>query len=87
MTNVVIVADIRLYREGLAQTLGCEEELRVTGAAPDLETALTCVRDLRPDVVLIDQAMAESLAAVRAIRLLKPDVKVVALGGRSRSGK
>ena|SRR2546426_1803180 len=79
MIRLLIVADIRLYREGLAQILGREERLSVAGTAADVDGALTSVRDLRPDVVLIDQAMPESLAAVRAICVLAPDIKVVAL--------
>jgi len=78
-TRVLVVADIRLYREGLAQILGREEELKVVGTAAGLEEAVTAVPDLRPEVVLIDQAMPESLAAVRAIRVLAPGVRVVAL--------
>src|SRR2546428_2912810 len=79
MIRLLLVADIRLYREGLAQILGREERLSVAGTAADVDGALTSVRDLRPDVVLIDQAMPESLAAVRAICVLAPDIKVVAL--------
>jgi len=59
--------------------LGREEELSIVGAAADLEEALTCVRDLRPDLALIDLAMPESLAAVRAIRVLSTEARVVAL--------
>src|SRR5438034_1377366 len=71
--------DIRLYREGLAQLLGREEELSIAGAAANLEDALIAVRDLRPEVVLIDLTMPDSLAAVRAMRVIDPDLKVVAL--------
>ncbi len=78
-TRVLVVADIRLYREGLAQILGREAELSVVGSAAGLEDAVRGVRDLRPEVVLIDQAMPESLAAIRAIRVLAPNVRVVAL--------
>ena len=82
MIRILVVADIRLYREGLAQTLGREEGLTIAGAAADLEDALKCVRAQRPDVVLIDQAMPDSLAAVRAIGVVAPKVKVVALAVR-----
>src|SRR6266853_1916177 len=79
MIRVLIAADIRLYREGLAQALSREGELTVVGTAENREATLLFVGELRPDVLLIDQAMPESLAAVRAIRVLAPDVKVVAL--------
>jgi len=82
MIRILIVADIRLYREGLTQALGREERLTIAGAAADLESALKCVRAHRPDIVLIDQAMPDSLAAVRAIGVIAPKVKVVALAVR-----
>ncbi len=81
--RVLIVTDIRLYREGLEQILRREQELSMVGTAADLEDALTSVRELRPDVVLIDQAMPQNLAVVRAIRVLAPEVKVVALAVRA----
>ena len=79
MIRVLIVTDIRLYRDGLAQMLGREQQLSIACAAGDLEGAIASVRDLRPDIVLIDLAMAESLAVVRAIGVIEPNVKVVAL--------
>jgi two-component system nitrate/nitrite response regulator NarL len=79
MIRVLIVADIRFYREGLAGALASRDDLDVVGVADDLEMMRPRIVDLRPDVVLIDQAMPESLAAVRAIHALVPDVKVVAL--------
>ena len=51
----------------------------MVGAVADLHAATANVRTLRPDVVLIDQAMSESLAVIRAIRLISPDTKIVAL--------
>lgn len=80
MIQILILTDIRLYREGLAQVLTRDQRVGVCGAACDLQTALTTIEDERPDVVLIDLAMSDSLAAVRAIRLLHGGAKVVALG-------
>jgi DNA-binding NarL/FixJ family response regulator len=78
--RLIIVTDIRLYREGLAQVLGRDDHVSVCAAVGDLEDALTSIPDLRPEIVLFDLAMRDSLAAVRAIRMLHPDGKVVALG-------
>jgi len=77
--RILIAADIRLYREGLMLALGGEGPLNVVGGAADKEDALALVRDVRPDVVLIDQAMPESLETVRAIGALAPEVRIVAL--------
>jgi DNA-binding NarL/FixJ family response regulator len=77
--RLVIATDIRLYREGLTQLLGRVAGLSIVGMASDLEDTLKSVRDLRPDVVLIDLATPESHTTVRAVRVIQPDLKIVAL--------
>ena len=79
MIRVVIAADIRLYREGLSEILGREKGIKVVGTAADWPQSLARVRDLMPDVVLVDMAMPESVLAVRSLAAAAPDVKVVAL--------
>jgi two-component system, NarL family, nitrate/nitrite response regulator NarL len=76
-TRIFIVADIRLYREGLARCLG--ENYDVVGAASDGRDAVQGVSELRPELVLLDMAMLESAGTVRAIGELAPEVRVVAL--------
>ena len=44
------------------------------------DTTVAHVMDLRPDVVLLDSALPNSLESVRAIRRQAGEVKVVALG-------
>jgi two-component system nitrate/nitrite response regulator NarL len=78
--RVVIITDIRLYREGLADVLGRYPEIDVVGTAADGEVALDCVGRLRPDVALLDMAMLGSTATMRALAATAPEVKVVALG-------
>ena len=77
--KLLIVADIRLYREGLAGVLDRQDQFRVAGTAADAEGALTELRGSQPDVVLVDMAMPDGLETARAIIDLAPAVKVVAL--------
>jgi len=77
--RILLVADIRLYREGLAQILGRERSLSVVGAVADFDSALAAARALQPDVVLIDEATPDSCRMIRAIRTQTPELKVVAL--------
>jgi len=79
MIHVVIASDIRLYREGLALHFGRSEGFRVVSVVDDRAAAVRSTRDLAPDVLLVDMAMAESLATIRDIREQAPDVRVVAL--------
>ncbi|WP_026139522.1 response regulator [Leucobacter salsicius] len=50
--RVVIVDDHQIFRTGLKTSLG--GELDVVGEAATVDEAIACVRDARPDVVLLD---------------------------------
>ena len=77
--QVFIVADTRLYREGLAHALARYEDVLVAGSAGEGESALAGISALRPEIVLLDMAMLESAATVRAIRAAGSQTRVVAL--------
>lgn len=76
--RVHILAELRLFREGLEQVLGAEG-LDVTGAAAADEHCLDQIAELAPEVVLLDMETPGSLGLVRRIRLSIPGVWVVAL--------
>jgi len=76
--RVAIVADVRLYREGLAQVLAREPGLRVVGNGSWREL-LAVLPDVRPEVVLVDMASQESLDGVEAIVAAAVEVKVITL--------
>src|SRR6266487_1388372 len=82
MIRLLIVADIRLYQEGLAQILARERRLQVVATAADAGTAIQLAAERVIDVALVDMAMAESVASMRAIAAQVPRVKVVAVGLR-----
>ncbi|MFQ5757298.1 MAG: LuxR C-terminal-related transcriptional regulator [Acidiferrobacterales bacterium] len=77
--RVLIVGDIRLYREGLERVLRKVERIVVVGTTSGREEAGERVQALNPDVILLDMAMSEAHTAVREITHIAPDVKVVAL--------
>jgi two-component system, NarL family, nitrate/nitrite response regulator NarL len=77
--RVLIVDDLRLYREGLAHALGQRPQIAVVGTSSRRAAALTEIARLQPAVVLLDMAMPESFVMVRELRECAPDVKVVAL--------
>jgi len=80
MIRVLIVADIRLYREGLAEILGKRAQLQVVGTANAGAAAAARAVELSPDVILVDQAMPDNILAIRSLRALLPSAKIVALG-------
>jgi two-component system, NarL family, nitrate/nitrite response regulator NarL len=80
MTGVLIVASIRIYREGLALMLSRHPSLTVTALAPDRVSALESLTSSAPDVVLLDLSTPESDAVIRDVDRLRPRTPVVALG-------
>jgi DNA-binding NarL/FixJ family response regulator len=67
--RVVIVDDHAMLRAGLEQLLEGEQDLEVVGKAASGDEAITLVRQVRPDVVLMDLQMpgVDGVAATRAI--------------------
>jgi DNA-binding NarL/FixJ family response regulator len=80
MPTLLIVSDIRLYREGLAELLSRRDSLDVIGTATHPDEALQQACELDPAVVVIDQALPGSLMLTRALAQVRPDTRVVALG-------
>jgi two-component system nitrate/nitrite response regulator NarL len=86
MIRILIVTDIRLYRDGLADFLAKRERLAVVGTADSRATAVGQARDLAPDVILVDQAMPAGGATIRDLLALMPSPKVLALGVAETEG-
>ncbi len=85
--RVAIVADIRLYREGLARVLERQPNISVVATAATGDGALAPLLQLGPDVILIDKAMPDSLAAMRRVAVAAPGAKVVSLSVREGEGE
>jgi DNA-binding NarL/FixJ family response regulator len=79
MVRVAIVADIRLYREGLEQALERDGRIMVVASAASVAEAPHCLADAGADVILLDLATPHALENVRTLASLVGG-KVVALG-------
>lgn len=69
--RVLIADDHSVVRAGIASILGLTDDIEVVGEATNGKVALRMVRELRPDVVVMDLMMpvmggAEATAAIRA---------------------
>jgi DNA-binding NarL/FixJ family response regulator len=81
LVGVLLVDDHALMREGLCQLLALEEDVQVIGEAVDGFEALAKIRQLRPDVVLMDISMpgVDGVALTRQVTREFPDIAVIML--------
>jgi DNA-binding NarL/FixJ family response regulator len=79
--SVVIVDDHEVLRTGTRQILETAPDMVVVGEADDGESALPMVKELQPDVVLVDIRLPgpSGIEVARQINATNPDTKVVIL--------
>lgn len=79
--RVLMVDDHAILREGLRALLSYYDDVQVVGEAQDGAEALERVKELQPDVVLMDIAMPgmNGLEATRLIREKYPSTRVLIL--------
>ena len=82
MTRILILSEVRLYRETVAVALSQRGILEVVGTASYRLEAIQRIRCTRPDVVLADMAGTMNLRAIRAIGDAYPRIRIVGLGVR-----
>lgn len=81
LIKVLIVDDHAILREGLKALLRDEPDIEIVGEASTGRGALKLVRQLRPNVVLMDISMPDmtGLEVTGVIKKNYPEVKVIAL--------
>jgi len=81
MTRVLIISEVRLYREGLVRLLRRDERLDVVGTASDVPDALARLPELEqpPDAVLLDVPAPVGLRAPGQLEAALPAARIVAL--------
>ena len=80
-TKVLVVDDHVVVREGLRAMLATEEAIEVVGEAVDGVEAVEKVKELSPDVVLMDIRMPrmDGINATRRIKEERPETAVIVL--------
>jgi DNA-binding NarL/FixJ family response regulator len=83
--TVLLAEDHEVVREGLRNLLDAESDFEVVGEAGTGRQAVNMVRELHPDVVVMDIAMPQlnGLEATSQIRRAVPDARVLILSAHS----
>jgi two-component system nitrate/nitrite response regulator NarL len=77
--RLAILADVRIYRDGLRELLSGRDGVAVVGVVASVEEALAMLDGVSPAVIVVHMTMADGPAAVRALRDCTPEVRVVAV--------
>jgi len=85
ITTILLVDDHALVRRAFRRLLEDEADLRVVGEAKDGHEAVEAVRQLRPDVVVMDFALPSMNGGVATERILEvvPNTAVLILSMHS----
>jgi len=83
LVRIVIADDHAIFRDALQALLEAEKDFRVIGSVGDGRAAVSLVRELRPDVLLLDVAMphVDGLEALRQISEAGSPTRVILLSG------
>ena len=84
-TRVLIADDHKILREGLISLLQGEADIAIVGEAANGHEAVQLTQEVRPDVVIMDVAMAglNGVSATSQILTQAPTTKVIALSMHS----
>jgi DNA-binding NarL/FixJ family response regulator len=86
-TQVLIVDDHPVVRDGLTTIINHERDLNVCGEADDAHEALKAVTELKPDVVVVDISLKNSdgIELTKSIKAVHPKLSVIVLSVHDES--
>ncbi len=80
-SRIVIVDDHPIVREGLSDLINKEDDLAVCGEAEDGQGAMAVIRELEPDIAIVDISLQETsgLELIKDLKVQHPSMPVLAL--------
>lgn len=81
ISNVFIVDDHELVRQGLRQLIEGEVDLQLCGEANNVKEALNLRSSLKPDIAIIDISLPDGngLDLIKQLHRWQPEMKIIAL--------
>ena len=85
--KILIVDDHPLVREGLADLVNKEKDLVVCGQAEDAYQAMEAIRELKPDMAIVDISLKETsgLELIKDIKIQHPGLPILTLSMHEES--
>ena len=79
--RIFIADDHHIVRRGVRDLLETEPEFSIVGEATNGQDAVSAIKELKPDVVLMDLVMPvlDGIGATKQIKSEQPDVKILVL--------
>ncbi len=86
VVRIIIVEDYKLTRVGLRSSLNEFEDIKVIGESETGENGLQIIKDLRPDVVLMDLGLPgmNGIEVTQEVKAFDENIKVVVLTSHER---
>ena len=84
--TILIVDDHTLFRAGLKAIIARETRYEVVGEAGSGREALKLVRNLRPDLILLDMALPDrsGIELIQEIKAISPDIRIMIVSMHSK---
>jgi len=86
-TNILIVDDHPIVRQGLAEMVNHEDDLEVCGQAEDAHQAMQALKELKPDMAIVDISLKETsgMELIKDLNAQYPNLPVLALSMHDES--
>jgi EAL domain-containing protein (putative c-di-GMP-specific phosphodiesterase class I) len=86
--RVVVIDDHEMILESMVRLLRDDPQITVVGTALTAEQGIHVTQEERPDIVIIDYSLTDMDApdAIRILRAVHPEVKVITFSGSDRPG-
>ncbi len=84
--NVIIVEDYKLTRIGIRSYFNKHEKIKIVGEAENAEKGVALIKEMRPDVVLMDLGLPgmNGIDATQAVKSFDENIKIVILTSHDR---